>query len=264
MKTFKKYIVGFLVLAISLGLYSLTNAPEKPMASKVVLPLMIEYTSTGCPGCGGWGKPVFNKLRTDLSERVVPLAAHIKYGDPMITDISNDLAANRLGQKYTPQIAINRENAVVIQNGIQHQASIDKINRLIEKYSSIEAPGLGALIRRDGQKIKVETVVDFSDFALQNKSINLAVYLTEDNVKNRQAGSHNNPETHNHVIRAAATGSFGKRISPANLNKDKKIFLNHEFDLKEYQVNPQNTYVTLVIWQEASDGFYPLNSRIVR
>ena len=44
--------------------------------------ILLEFTSTGCPGCGSWGKPTFYSLADQNKDKVIPMAAHIKYGDP--------------------------------------------------------------------------------------------------------------------------------------------------------------------------------------
>ncbi|MEN8697308.1 MAG: thioredoxin family protein, partial [Bacteroidia bacterium] len=75
-------------------------APDVEL-TEVNKPVLYKYTSTGCPGCGSWGAPTFEGIADELKNDIVPLAVHIKYGDPMITDISNEIADNRVGQRFT-------------------------------------------------------------------------------------------------------------------------------------------------------------------
>ena len=88
------------------------EAPDVVLQSRNK-PVFFDYTSTGCPGCGSWGAPTFENLSEEYQDKIVPIAVHIKYGDPMITSISTDIAANRDGQRYTPQLWVNSKNAMV-------------------------------------------------------------------------------------------------------------------------------------------------------
>ena len=82
-----------------------TNDPGDKIALtfvKKTRPVFLEVTSTGCPGCGSWGKPTFKKVVNDFGSDITPLAVHIKYGDPFITTESQAIADNRHGSRYTP------------------------------------------------------------------------------------------------------------------------------------------------------------------
>ena len=78
--------------------------------------VLFEFTSTGCPGCGSWGKPTVAAVSTTHGSKVVPIAVHIKYNDPFLTDISQAIADNRTGSRWTPQLWVDNENATIINS----------------------------------------------------------------------------------------------------------------------------------------------------
>ena len=96
-------------------------------------PVLFDFTSTGCPGCGSWGKPTFNSFADEYENKIVPMAVHIKYGDSMITPISEAIANNRTGTFYTPQLWVNNKNGMVLSgNSINGTASTENIRAEIE------------------------------------------------------------------------------------------------------------------------------------
>lgn len=227
--------------------------------SKKTSPVMFEITSTGCPGCGSWGKPTFKELVGANGSDVTPLAVHIKYGDPMITEESNAIGNNRHGQRYTPQIWVGDENAVVLNGHIVSQASKDKANRLIDSNKQLEQPSLAAVIEKDGNKWKVIYGAKFIDIAAEGEYA-LACFLTEDGIVAPQSSSPN-PTTHNHVIRTSANGAFGMSFTNDDLIEMETKY-EHTFDVSEY--NSANTYITIILWKKDGNRYQPVNGFVVK
>lgn len=198
-----------------------------------IKPILFEYTSTGCPGCGSWGKPTFNALVTQHQKNIIPIAVHIKYGDPMITDYSNEIAANRHGNFYTPQLWVNDTNGVVISGGyIQGGESVNRLNNLITQYQA-SMPN----IKADVQWVKKGNNLEIKYGLLASQkwdNISVSCYLLESNIENRQSGYANNPAIHNFVIRAAVGGeTFGEKAlwttnDDFTFEKTAKISLDNE------------------------------------
>ena len=143
-------------------------------------PLVFEITSTGCPGCGSWGKPVFSQLSSQYGNQIIPVAVHIKYGDPYITNVSENIAANRYGAFYTPQIWVNDTNGVVISAGggsIQTESSIKRMNDLIGRRLLENTPYLsGTVYEEHDNLIKFKVGVNFNGFEPGPHSYSLSTY----------------------------------------------------------------------------------------
>lgn len=108
--------------------------------------MLLEFTSTGCPGCGSWGKPTFYSLVNEFKNDMVPIAAHIKYGDPMISGVAEFLAGNRTGSRYTPQIWVNNQTIMVLTNNrIDGAASVQNAKDLINNDTRNMEFGLGSV-----------------------------------------------------------------------------------------------------------------------
>lgn len=239
------------------------NEPEDPQLvfTKKTSPVIFEITSTGCPGCGSWGKPAFKDIVSSNQADVTPLAIHIKYGDPMITDESNAIGNNRHGQRYTPQIWVSDSNAVVLNSGyIVSQASKEKANELISTAKTIEQPALSALIEKAGDSWNVKYGVKFMDVASDGE-YGLACFLTEDGIEAQQTSSASNPTIHNHVIRTSANGAFGESFTSADMTDDEKIW-EHSFDISQY--NSENVYITLVLWKKVGERYEPVNGYVIK
>lgn len=229
--------------------------------TKSTMPVMLEFTSTGCPGCGSWGKPTFARIAADYNGKITPLAVHIKYGDPMITDESNAIGANRHGNFYTPQIWVADSNAVILNSGSISATSEQNTRRMLDISLMETQPTLAAKVTKENGKLVVTYGVKFIDIMAEGEYA-LACYLTEDGIKYQQTSSATNPATHNHVIRASAAGTFGNSFAPADLQNEEKSWA-HTFTL-DAKYNPDNVYVTLVLWKKNGSRYSPVNGYIAK
>lgn len=219
---------------------------------KLAKPILFEYTSTGCPGCGSWGKPTFNSIINQNKDKIVPLAIHIKYGDPMITSISEAIAANRYGSLYTPQIWLNDSNGVVLTGGyISSQTSINNINAMKENalLSSNAIIG-GSVIKKSNHSVYIKTGIKESE-AFLNGEYFLSCYLLNDSLVHHQSSSPYNPTIHNYVIRKAVDDiAWGKQIKFL----DGKFEFQYEF--KNYEANKINYFVS-ILWKKENNRYVP-------
>ena len=218
---------------------------------KNLSPVLFEITSTGCPGCGGWGKPTFESIVKENEGTIVPLAIHVKYSDPMITDISNAIEKNIYGSRYTPQIWVNDTNGVIlVGNGISGEGSIKRINDLLNrsKSSSFNIKIDGNLFR-NGNEMTVKYGMKQTE--VKSDSLYLACYLLENDLVFSQNGYASNPAKHNFVIRAANEGNFGFNITQ----------MHNAGETKEYETSFQlknatgNYHVALVVWKKSKERF---------
>jgi hypothetical protein len=215
-------------------------------------PLVFEYTSTGCPGCGSWGKPTFNSIINEFKEGIVPVAVHIKYGDPMITAISEAVAANRYGQNYTPQIWVNDTNGVQLSGGsINATGSVNNIRRLIRNQTSSAfayVDGRALVLAGIGTKVKLGIKLMEG---MPKSDLYLSCYAMENGLVHNQSSSPSNPTTHNHVIRSGVDGTWGK---PA-LVADSTFEMEHTF---AGVTAGGNKYFTAILWRKAGSRYIPI------
>ena len=236
-------------------------AVENLVYLKKTRPILFEFTSTGCFGCGQWGKPTFASLIEGNTD-IIPLAVHIKYGDPMITEFSTQLGQNRHGSLFTPQLWVNDSNAVVLQgNGIQGQQSIERANYLIETSKPNITPTLAANFKIVDNKVEVNFGTQFIDFQEDGEYF-IACYLTEDKISFQQSGYSSNPAQHNHVIRDAANGTYGYSFTKADLMKNKKEW-SHTFELLP-NFNVENLYSTIIVWKKVNNRYQALNGFVAK
>jgi len=219
---------------------------------KLAKPILFEYTSTGCPGCGSWGKPTFYSLINENKDNIVPLAIHIKYGDPMITSISEAIAANSYGNLYTPQIWLNDSNGVVLSGGyISGRTSIDYINAMKENaLSSSNAVIDGKVVKKGNSSIYIKTGIKQSETFLNGEYF-LSCYLLNDSLIHDQSNSAVNPAIHNYVIRKAVDDyAWGKQIQFI----DGKFEFKYEF--KNYEANKM-VYFVSILWKKENNRYVP-------
>jgi len=228
--------------------------------TKKTAPVLLEFTSTGCSGCGSWGKPTFKKLVNSYEGKVTPLAVHIKYGDPMITEESTAIGANRHGSFYTPQIWVMDENAVLLNGGSISAASEQNARELIDASLTTDQPALAATIKKENNKMEVMYGVKFIDMDPEGE-YSLACYLTEDGIKHQQSSSAMNPATHDHVLRASAGGAFGIAFTGADLRDNEKAW-SQNFDISAYESG--NVYVTVILWKKSGSRYMPVNGYTAR
>lgn len=241
------------------------NPAETPKSeltyTTTTMPVMLEFTSTGCPGCGSWGKPTFARVAADYTGKITPVAVHIKYGDPMITDESNAIAANRHGDFYTPQIWVADSNAVILTGGSISAASEQNTRRMLDISLQEVQPSLAAKLTKEDGKLVVTYGVKFMDIMPEGEYA-LACYLTEDGIKAQQTSSATNLATHNHVIRASAAGAFGQTITGNDLTNNEKSWA-HTFTL-DSKYNADNVYITLVLWKKTGTRYSAINGYIAK
>jgi len=268
--------IFFIAFFASLSFYSCNNQetdtpilePQDTTKNEVVFPdlefsegikpILFEYTSTGCPGCGSWGKSTFNALIAQHQKNIIPMAVHIKYGDPMITDYSNEIAANRHGNFYTPQLWVNDTNGVVISGGyIQGGESVNRLNNLIAQYQA-SMPNIKADIQwvKEGKSLEVKYGLKASQ---EWENVSVSCYLLENNIENNQSGYANNPATHNFVIRAAVgEETFGEKVAwkmKEDYTFEKTANISLEKENGAYQV-------VIVLWRTEGQRKVPVGGML--
>ncbi len=235
----------------------IASAPELGNLSYdfVYRPVLFDFTSTGCPGCGSWGKPTFKNLIAQYDNLIVPIAVHIKYGDPMITNISEAIADNRYESFYTPQLWVSDSIAMVlVNNNINSAASIDRANLLINRPSKTTGASIAAKMTIKENKAFIKYGISLNaEFEAGNYF--LSAYLMENGLSFNQASSSSNPTIHDNVIKAAADGTWGKSIIKKENESLTKEFL-HTF---EKSIN-SNQYITILLWKESGNRYQVINA----
>jgi hypothetical protein len=238
---------------------SLVAAPDFDL-DHVNRPVFFEYTSTGCPGCGSWGKPTFENLIRQHGADIIPMAVHIKYGDKMITPVSEAIASNRTGQFYTPQLWVNNTNGMVLNSGrIDGMESINQMNAAIaaaQAGSTKVSVGVSSVISNDSLKLRYKTK---SNVDLSGQEIYVGLYVMENALSYNQSGSAANPTVHNHVIRTSNAGGFGKALDASLLAKEAEMEETFSFELNE-NWNKENLYIAIIIWEKVGNTYQVVNA----
>jgi len=234
------------------------EAPEVVLED-VVKPVLFDYTSTGCPGCGSWGAPTFERIADEQKTSIVPIAVHIKYGDPMITDISNALGANRTGQRFTPQLFVNESNGVVLNAGrIDGNGSLLKLNEDLDGVKNREAQmyvGVTSTINESVMSLRYKTrAIDDLE-----GEYSVSVYIMEDKLFYNQSSAASNPFEHNYVIRAANDGAFGTALEQSNLKTGAESEFLIDMDLDE-NWKAENLYATVIVWKKEGNNYVVVNA----
>jgi hypothetical protein len=223
--------------------------------------MMLFYSSTGCPGCGSWGSPTFEGLASQYPDDVIPLAVHIKYGDPMITAISEAMANNRTGQYYTPQIWVNNTNIMVLNTGrIDGGASIDKAGTTITTSSSSEASaeiGNAYVMNKDQTKMQIKAGILAKGTLDTSAEYYLGSYILENKIIWKQASSTDDHE-HNYVIRSCTQDHFGEPVHFTN-NKFESL---KTMELTDYWKKDE-LYVLTIIWKKVGNRYFYENAKMV-
>lgn len=256
----KKMLVCSVLLLALAACKEESPKPEAETKKKVELtleykaplqPILFEYTSTGCFGCGSWAKPAFSDLVSEFGSSITPLAVHIKYDDPMITKTSEEIAANRHGQPNTPELWVNDEYGVQFVNGsISVQESINKLRTLITNSQA------GLLCMIDGKRnqdtyAKTRVKVGVHAKALdQTKEYYLACYLLKNGIVHHQTGYRSNPAIHNHVILQSASDTWGKRV----LFNHATFEYEHTFD-SDFS---EDHHIVSILWMKENNRYVPL------
>jgi hypothetical protein len=223
--------------------------------------MMMFYTSTGCPGCGSWGSPTFETIAKQYPDDVIPLAVHIKYGDPMITAISEAIASNRTGQFYTPQIWVNSTNIMVLNTGrINSAESIKKAQNTITNSSNSNAKakiGNAYAISVDESKMQIKAGFIATAELDKGAEYYLGSYILENKILWKQASSTDDHE-HNYVIRSCTEGNFGELVTL----EDGKFESLKTMDLTDYW-KKNELYVLTVLWKKVGNRYFYENAKMV-
>ena len=259
-------IIGFSLVACTEKSVEPITEEETPVVSppEITLqsenkPVFFDYTSTGCPGCGSWGAPTFEAISDVQKNNIVPVAVHIKYGDPMISEVSNAIAANRTGQYFTPQLWVNNTNSTILDGGrINGTESVNMINSQFESFKSAETDiqaGVSSIVDGENILIRYKTKANID----LDGEYYVGVYLMENGIIAAQSSSPTDPTTHNHVIRDCQSGSFGQKLTAEDLSLGSVFEETHSFTIKD-DWNMKNLYATIIVWKKVGSNYIIVNS----
>lgn len=229
--------------------------------TKKTAPVLFEMTSTGCPGCGGWGKPTFARLVNSYGSDITPIAVHIKYGDPMITTESQAIWDNIIVSRYTPMIFVQDENAVKLNGSSISVESEANAKMLIDAALVTETPALAAVVTKADDKWSVTYGAQFAP-AMADGEYSLSCYLIEDGLVYQQTSYANNPATHNNVIRTSASGAFGNSFSMADMT-DNEITWQADITISN-EYKKDNLYIAVVLWKKTGEHYAAVNGYILK
>lgn len=222
-------------------------------------PVFLEFTSTGCPGCGRWGVPKSALLRNIHGDRINPAAIHIRFNDPMESDISVAIGKNRPGRRFTPQFWINNEHVTFINenNRLDSAVTFQQAESVIlNEFNSKQLPKLDGSLSKDGSSLTIEYGVKLNQ-TNSSDTYYLACYLMRDGVEAAQKGYEGqNPPIHNHVLTESISGEpFGKPVD--QLSENLIQMFEGRFNVADYK---EPTYALLVLWRKNGGHYEAVNS----
>jgi len=223
---------------------------------KAVTPLLIEYTSTGCPGCGSWGKPNSEVLRAIHVGKLNHLEVHIRFNDPMENELTRTFSENRPGRRFTPQFWINNEQATTLtsEGFLDSTMTFRNTDVLVNTwFQNANVPAIDAEVLTIGEKVVVVYGARFYSETLKDKDYYLACYLLRDGLMYPQKGMNGKVVAHNNVLTKSADSHFGKKID-MNLSQD--VFLSASFDKEK----DRKTAIMIVMWHKNGMNFEAVNS----
>lgn len=250
-------VIAILCLFISSFFASVSYGQEVNLLfDKPVTPLMLDYTSTGCPGCGSWGKPNGQAIREIYGDKLNHMEVHIRFNDPMENELTNAFSENRPGRRFTPQFWVNNKQATLLtQEGyLDSVMTFRNVATLVGTwYQNPNVPAIDAKVLTKDQKIEVVYGARFYSETLKDQDYYLACYMLRDGVMHAQKGQNGKVIAHNNVLTETADQAFGQKIDPIE-NQDAilKASFTKSTDTK--------TAVMVVLWHKNGMTYEPINS----
>lgn len=223
---------------------------------KAVTPLLLDYTSTGCPGCGSWGKPNGKAIMQMYGDKLNHMEVHIRFDDPMENELTNALSENRPGRRFTPQFWVNNKQATLLtQEGYLDSAmTFNNVSALIGQwYQNANVPAIDAEVLKKDNKIEVVYGARFYSETLKDQDYYLACYLVRDGLMHPQKGQNGKVIAHNNVLTKSADNAFGQKINPIE-NQD--AILSASFD----KPDKDKAAIMIVLWHKNGMTYEAINS----
>jgi hypothetical protein len=223
---------------------------------KPVTPLLLEYSSTGCPGCGSWGKPKSEALRAIHGNKLNHLEVHIRFNDPMENELTKTISENRPGRRFTPQFWINNKQATTLtsEGYLDSTMTFRNAATIVNAwYENANVPSIDAEVLKKDDKIEVVYGARFYSETLKDQDYYLACYLVRDGVMHAQKGQNGKVIAHNSVLTASADNAFGKKIEPIE-NQD--TLLKATFD----KPSDVESAIMIVMWHKNGMTYEAINS----
>lgn len=199
---------------------------------------------------GESGQPNFvAAARDSFGTTVVPIVAHAATaGDPFYA-----LAASQFYSLYEsegfPELGLN-VSSYDFRLDDWRLATRAAAIQTIGGVSGAVPPKLVLAISKktDGNELSMKVRIRFEE-AMENVSLNLALYVTENNVFAYQAGSQQGEIMHQYVLRGAATpGAWGVSLGAGNFQKGQVVEFQESFPINNF-MNKNNLVVNGVVYK---------------
>lgn len=255
-----KSLYFFFVFAFIFGAtQSCVKAQEQSFAfDHPSTPVFFDYTSTGCPSCGRWGRPNSEAILALHGDKVNHVAVHIRFNDPMESPLTTTLGQNRPGRKFTPQFWVNAQQATYLneEGYLDSTKTFDNAAAYImNAYDTPDVPALDGVVSRSNGKIMVDYGVRFYEDTNMNASYFIGCYLMQDGVMAPQKGANPGNVAHNSVLTASTEGVYGKAIPMSSVGV--KTFSD---ELDASTVSGDKSYVLLILWKKNGVQYDAVNS----
>lgn len=229
--------------------------------------LLEEFTGHLCGFCPPQSKKLVAKSEDELNGKVIVMSIHAAnfaalvpskgYTTDFTTPEGNDLQEKYKGGNTAPSLMMNRSNNPASAG--QWDQLLDSLNQSgyyndpVVKFKVRNI--YNETIKTGKIDLDIEFLKSFSgiDFAI-------GVYITEDNILAKQKYYGENPEDvdnydHRHVIRTAATPTFGASFISGDVALNQKKSASFCYELKE-EWNPDKCTVVIFIGNSNNSQIY--------
>lgn len=212
--------------------------------------LVVLLTAVWNEYSGEAGQPNFvSAARDSFGSAAVPIAAHAATtGDP-----NYSLAASQFYSLYQaesfPELGLNTSGfAFRLDDWLLATRAA-----AFETVGGVRGPARPILVmaiskKVEGNDLRMKIRIRFEQ-ALTNSSLNLALYVTENNVVGFQEGAAQAEIVHQYVLRGAATpGAWGINLAGGPYERGQVIEYEGRFPINEF-MNPDNLVVNGVVYR---------------
>lgn len=253
-----KFLAVLSLCILSSLFASVSHAQQADLLfDKAVTPLLLDYTSTGCPGCGSWGKPNSKAIMEMYGDKLNHMEVHIRFEDPMENELTNTLSENRPGRRFTPQFWVNNKQATLLtkEGYLDSTMTFNNVSALVGQwYQNVNVPAIDAEVLKKDNTIEVVYGARFYSETLKDQDYYLACYLVRDGVMYAQKGQNGKVIAHRNVLtKSADTNAFGQRIDP---NENQDAILSASFE----KPDENKAAIMIVLWHKNGMTYEAINS----
>ena len=259
-KTFKLILA---VYAITSMAFVSCSKDEEKTATPVDVPkvnksLVMDITALWCPPCGSYGISGFNQAVRTSNNLMIPLSVHA--GDALSSTPGNEL------QDYEPY-KTNTIPYIAVGNGLLGGVFADTIMTAKRIVNTVNDSIAGEVIvaasisNKSVDNGSLSFDVNTKFFKDVTGDYYVSAYVLEDGIiapQKKEDGSTDSNQVHNHVLRAAATATFGDSWFSGSISANSGKTKNYKVTILPAW-NGKNLHVAALIWKKVGTKYYFVN-----